>query len=1461
MKKQLILLLIVLVIAFIIIPVGRSSDQPSWVDLSGKRLDSRPNAASRLSRITPELSTASSLELKISLPGVYQSRSKMADGNTYSILNAPGSGKMKVGTPDLPVFGRLILIPNGTHPVLEVKSGKPRIYKGIEIAPVQPALPDGEDGTPPPWTRDISVFNVDAEFPSSFASLEPIKRVRGRDCTMIRLYPYRYNPVRKRLLVYPDLEVTVRFEGVARSLPSRLESRSFNNLLLRSAVNADAVISEGGMRMMSRSEEADDDSGSEGSCEYLIITHSDFSDAAATLADWKRKSGFTTYVVTTTDTGSTSAEIQAYIQDAYDNWDPAPEYLLLIGDADFIPTNYETAHPNSGSLIGTDLYYTTLDGSDYLPDLSAGRLSVDTADEADDRVAAIIDYESDPPTDPSFYGTAVICTYFQHYGYGYAERRFAQTSEDLATFLSDSSYLGEYSVERIYYTSSSVTPTNWSPFYFSGGPAGDAWDPIPTYLEKPGFAWDGDASDISAAINSGCFLLTHRDHGSATSWGDPSYSTSHVGALSNGERRPVVWSVNCSTGFFDKETAATPSSTISFSETWERNASGGAVGVIGASRVSYSGHNDRLFWGWTDAVWPDFVSSYSGTAPFAAPAYRMGDVLNYGKLYYATTYSESTTRKVEFEIYHWFGDPSMRIRTELPVALSADYPPSVGFDVATDIEVLVELGGTPLEGAVVTISSSDIPDDYRVETTDVSGTALFSDLLLSEIGTYDLVATAANSIPYQGTLLADGSPSPTPIPAATVIPIQTATPTPVPTATEIPVQTPTPSPVPTAIVLPPVTPTPAITPSPSPTPLSIPAWPAGSGTEIGSGLPSGYEPSGIVWHDRYDSLFLVSDDGWVSWMDQSGSVVTTWTPGGDLEGITIVDSDTDYLYLGVEEPETIREFDISTGALSGKSWDLSSWMPGVSGQGMEALTFVPNGNHPYSESGSGGLFYGGLQADGRIYVFDVDLAVSGSVSYVDTIEPYPGLADLSGLHYHAETGALYGIFDSWNLILEMNTDGTVVQVYDLSGDSQEGVTLMPSCPIDETSIFIAEDAGEVWRYDGYPVNCLATPTPTPSAAPSPIPTSTSTPSPTTTPPPTPAPTAAPTTTPPLTPVPTAAPTASPAPTPAPTSAPTASPSPTVTPTIAPTVSPTPPATPSVTPSLTPVIATPTPIPEPTPVHLVVDCDDYDGDGYTDYALYRPSTGEWFIDGVTEGVIWGGNEGDIPAGGDYNGDGTADIAYYNRFSSQWYVKNGIGPNNITTGLNWGNWGAWPIPGDYDGDATTDYAVWDLDATGRWLVLGESEPYIEWGLLGDIPVPGDYDGDGTADKAVWRESNGKWYVKDGTPARTSWGFRGNVPIPLDHNGDGTTDYATFWPRPTSTIYFFIKDFGKYEWGWGYKEDIPFIGNFQSPALAAEFGIFRTWCFSAGTGGWFIYGGSPVLIETEGESGDIPVVGQSY
>ncbi|MEI6634805.1 MAG: esterase-like activity of phytase family protein [Chlamydiota bacterium] len=255
-----------------------------------------------------------------------------------------------------------------------------------------------------------------------------------------------------------------------------------------------------------------------------------------------------------------------------------------------------------------------------------------------------------------------------------------------------------------------------------------------------------------------------------------------------------------------------------------------------------------------------------------------------------------------------------------------------------------------------------------------------------------------------------------------------------------------------------------------PRPALSAEWPGDSGSGIGSGLAAWYEPSGIVWHDELGVLFLVSDNGYVSRMGSNGSGVVNWYAGGyDLEGITVADFSSTRLYLGVENPDSIFEFDVSTGALTGKSWDLTPWMASVNpNSGLEALTFVPDGHHPYGTSRSAGLFYAGMQEDGKIYIFDVDLSSSGSVSHVATLTPVSGRSDLSDMQYNMHTRTLYLIYDSSNYIREIMTDNTYIAEYTLPGADQEGISFVRTSPSDGV-IYMGQDTGGVKKYADYPV--------------------------------------------------------------------------------------------------------------------------------------------------------------------------------------------------------------------------------------------------------------------------------------------------------------------------------------------------------------------------------------------------------
>ena len=83
--------------------------------------------------------------------------------------------------------------------------------------------------------------------------------------------------------------------------------------------------------------------------------------------------------------------------------------------------------------------------------------------------------------------------------------------------------------------------------------------------------------------------------------------------------------------------------------------------------------------------------------------------------------------------------------------------------------------------------------------------------------------------------------------------------------------------------------------------------------DIGGNLASGYEPSGADWHETLNKILLVSDEGVVSMMSADGSGLANWNVGGDLEGITVADETSDFIYLGVENPDGIKEFNFVTG--------------------------------------------------------------------------------------------------------------------------------------------------------------------------------------------------------------------------------------------------------------------------------------------------------------------------------------------------------------------------------------------------------------------------------------------------------------------------------------------------------------------------------------------------------------------
>lgn len=206
-----------------------------------------------------------------------------------------------------------------------------------------------------------------------------------------------------------------------------------------------------------------------------------------------------------------------------------------------------------------------------------------------------------------------------------------------------------------------------------------------------------------------------------------------------------------------------------------------------------------------------------------------------------------------------------------------------------------------------------------------------------------------------------------------------------------------------------------------------------------SQAPERYEPSGAVWHPRLERLFVVSDEGTLSMMRADGGEIVHWELPGDLEAVAIADPASELIYIGVEHPDAVIEFDLDRGEVR-RRFDLTETLVGPDARGLEAMTFVE------------GELYVGHQHDGRIYRF----ALGASLTFLGTIVPLEGRNDLSGLDWD---GRLYALYDGADVIRVMERDGSFIEEWPAPGEGQEGLALGAD------SIFIADDTtGEILRY-------------------------------------------------------------------------------------------------------------------------------------------------------------------------------------------------------------------------------------------------------------------------------------------------------------------------------------------------------------------------------------------------------------
>ncbi len=489
--------------------------------------------------------------VQFNLPSL-QAVSKTLEGFGQGVVfRVPGGGYgAEVGTPDVPVIRRMVQIPATGGITLEIVNTETSVLGSYNVLPAQPF--QERSGFQAPLKVNNDVYGSNQFYPSSPVSLHRISILRDIRVAWVSFHPVQVNPVTGNAQI--TTSATVRL--VSNGAPGENELLRASAGITRSFVpfyrevlgfqETDAII--------------------DGS--YLVIGSEAAIGLCEDLIQWKREKGYDVQIGLMEDIGFTAANVDAYIETAFNTWSNPPEWVLLLGDEVGVPVYWvgSIAADNQYGVIGT--------GVD--PSIHVGRLCADTG--SLNYVSwKIMAYEKDP------YEPAA--SWFQ-YGVCLGSSDFTDP-------------LQSWRHKQIMSNDGNMS--------------------VKLYCPNPSYGgMNPSVALISADFNNGVSLFSYIGHGSRTSWGTTGFSNSDVNALTNNRRLVWISSIACVNSQF-----ASGGSGDCFGEAWLKAGSiaepKGAVGFMGATVNSPVGPTDSL-------------AIYQLRGYFQMDMHHMGQAFDYGKI-------------------------------------------------------------------------------------------------------------------------------------------------------------------------------------------------------------------------------------------------------------------------------------------------------------------------------------------------------------------------------------------------------------------------------------------------------------------------------------------------------------------------------------------------------------------------------------------------------------------------------------------------------------------------------------------------------------------------------------------------------------------------------------------------------------------------------------------------------------
>jgi hypothetical protein len=588
--------------------------------LDTKNINYRLNASAQIDNYIDE---KGSLIINYSIPEISFIDTTNDYGNFFRLTIPGHTHTTEPGDPELPVYSRLITLPESEGFKIKItdvrfeRINPPSRKIGGQVWPAQESNVKRELRDKPPFRLNRETYSRKNVITSDTVSIIPEGKMRNIKLANLVVSPVHYNPGKNSVEIIKSMKIEITFNNPLSEVKSwSTESAMFNQSLSKGIIDLTGELVTG---------YTDKPIG------MIILTDTSYKNQLKPFIQWKTQKGFNVRTIYRGKNlgGESYTEIRNTLKNIYDSAtesNPAPYYLLIVGDVNKIPYYGEGT---SGNI--TDMYYGEFDGSgDYIPEMYVGRLPARDTGEVRTVVNKIVQYEKFGfGTLNSFYSTALATT-----GYDPDHTKYMNGQV-------------KYAVENYFTTSNNIVERHF--YHYS-----DA-----NFQQKYQQRKD---SIISLLNKKGISFINYSGHGEPSGWlltSEVKFNIRDTGTLHNRNMYPLIVSNACQTAKF--------SESASFGNRMVLEKNRGAIAFIGCSNDSY--WDEDYFWAvGLGKITDNPVFGDKGPGIYdrlfhthdELPSnwfYTLGQINYAGNL--SVSSGTSLRKKYYWETYNVIGDPSL----------------------------------------------------------------------------------------------------------------------------------------------------------------------------------------------------------------------------------------------------------------------------------------------------------------------------------------------------------------------------------------------------------------------------------------------------------------------------------------------------------------------------------------------------------------------------------------------------------------------------------------------------------------------------------------------------------------------------------------------------------------------------------------------------------------------------------